>query len=299
MGQPTIATVNVSPLISNQPVDVVAPCLRRDLPKLALAYQNLRRFAAIKQLHVITARRDFAQFKNTLGKDVVLIDENEMIPGVTFAALKVIPLARFSQGPGWYFQQLLKFQFAFHKPEDDHYLIWDADTVPLRPLEFFDTQGRMLLTKAAEFHPPYFQTYENLLGRPAQREFSFIAQHMLVQKSVLRELLSEIEAHCPGDENWAWKIMRNLGGEGSNRFSEYETYWHYLKEKYPERAVFRDLPWLRRGASECGRYPSAAALEKIGRDYYFASFEDSENFYRRTGRKVRNWLRRWEKRFNK
>ena len=38
-------------------VDMVITCLRRDLPKLALAYQNLHRFLPIKQLHVITARR--------------------------------------------------------------------------------------------------------------------------------------------------------------------------------------------------------------------------------------------------
>jgi hypothetical protein len=278
-------------------VDVVAACLKRDLPKLSLAYRNLQRFVPMKQLHVITPRRDFADFENALGRDVVLLDENELIPTVTLPALKVIPLARFSQGPGWYFQQLLKFQFAFLKPEDDHYLIWDADTVPLRPLEFFDTQGRMLLTKAAEFHRPYFQTYENILGRPAQREFSFIAQHMLIRKSILREMLGEIERHCPGDGNWAWKIMRNLGGEGSNRFSEYETYGHYIKEKYPAAVVFRDLPWLRHGATECGRKPTPEALETLAKKYYFASFEDSESFYRRRGRKVRDWLRRVEKKF--
>jgi hypothetical protein len=280
-------------------VDVVAACLKRDLPKLARAHENLRRFVAMKQLHVITARKDFDEFRKVLGADIVLIDEQEMIPGVTLAALKVIPLARLSQGHGWYFQQLLKFQFAFRHTEDDHYLIWDADTVPLRALEFFDAQGRMLITKAQEFHRPYFQTYENLLGRPAQREFSFIAQHLVVQKSVLRELLGEIERHCPGDENWAWKIMRNLAGEGSNRFSEYETYGHYLKEKYPERAVFRELPWLRRGTTECGRNPSPAQLAQLGEKYFFASFEDSETFYRTQGRKVRDWLRRLEKKFSR
>jgi hypothetical protein len=277
---------------ASQPLDVVAACLKRDLPLLSLAHKNLQRFVAMKQLHVITARRDFAHFENALGKEVVLLDENEMIPGVTLAALKVIPLARFSQGPGWYFQQLLKFQFAFHKTEDDHYLIWDADTVPLRPLGFFDAQGRMLLTQAEEFHAPYFQTYEKILGRPARREFSFIAQHMVIRKSILREMLGEIERHCPGDESWAWKIMRNLGGEGSNRFSEYETYGHYLKERHPQAAVFRELPWLRRGATECGRHPSPAALAKLGEKYFYASFEESEKLYRRTGRKVRDWLRR-------
>ena len=207
-------------------------------------------------------------------------------------ALKVIPLARFSQGPGWYFQQLLKFQFAFCLTDDDYYLIWDADTVPLRPLEFFDAEGRMLLTKAEEFHVPYFQTYKNILGRPATREFSFIAQHMVIQKSVLRGMLAEIESHCAGNESWAWKIMRNLGGEGSNRFSEYETYGHYIKEKHPERVVFRELPWLRRGASECGRNPSPQALARLGEKYFYASFEESERVYRRTGRKVRDLLRR-------
>jgi len=278
-------------------MDVVAACLKRDLPLLTLAYRNLRRFVAVKQLHVITPRRDFRHFESALGKDVVLLDENEMIPGMTLQALKVIPLARFSQGHGWYFQQLLKFQFAFRQTEDDHYLIWDSDTIPLRPLEFFDPQGRMWLTKSDEFHAPYFLTYEKILGRPAKRDFSFIAQHMLIRKSILREMLAGIERHCPGSENWAWKIMRNLAGEGSNRFSEYETYGNYIKEMHPEVVAFRELPWLRRGASECGRRPSEEALKRLGEKYFYASFEESERLYRRAGRRIRDWLRRMEKGF--
>lgn len=278
-------------------LDVVTTCLRRDLPKLKRASTNLRRFVPMKQLHVITRRDDFDAFRETLGADVALLDENEMIPGVTLAALKVIPLAKLSQGHGWYFQQLLKYQFAFRQTEDDYYLIWDADTVPLRPMEFFDAEGRMLITKAREFHAPYFQTYEKILGRPAQREFSFIAQHLLVQKSILRAMLEEIENRFSGNETWPWKIMRNLAGEGSNRFSEFETYGHYMKEKYPERVVFRDLPWLRHGATECGFHPTAADLARLGETYFFASFEESERLHRRQGRKIREWLRRMAKKF--
>jgi hypothetical protein len=277
-------------------VDLVTTCLKRDLPILKIAHANVRRFLPVRNFYVITAPRDFGTFEEAFGREVQLLNEEEMIPGVTLSKLKVIPLARFAQGGhGWYFQQLLKFQFAFQQPEDDHYLIWDADTVPLRPLQFFDAQGRMLLTKAQEYHEPYFLTYEKILGRPAPREFSFIAQHMLIKKSVLRGMLGEIERHCAGDENWAWKIMRNLAGEGSNRFSEYETYGHYLKEKHPELVQFRELPWLRHGATACGRHPSPAALEKLAANYFYASFEDSESFYRRTGRKVRNWLRKMGK----
>jgi hypothetical protein len=279
-----------APAVS-QRVDVVVTCLRRDLPKLMRAHENLLQFVPMKQMQVIAPQRDFVHFRNALGSDVVLLDENELIRGVTLQSLKVIPMARLSQGTGWYFQQLLKYQYAFLKIEDDHYLIWDADTVPLQPMQFFDAQGRMLLTKAREFTPAYFATYEKILGRPAKREFSFIAQHMLIRKSILREMLAEIEGHCPGEENWAWKIMRNLAGEGSNRFSEYETYGHYLKEKYPQAAVFRDLPWLRHGADVCGWRPSPEALAKLGETYVYASFEESDRPYRRTGRKIRGWLR--------
>ena len=85
---------------ASQPLDVVVACLKRDLPLLALAYRNLRRFVPMKRLHVITSRRDFSHFEAILGREVVLLDEDTMIPGVTLQALKVIPLARFSQGPG-------------------------------------------------------------------------------------------------------------------------------------------------------------------------------------------------------
>ncbi len=284
-------------LTATRPLDVVTSCLRRDLHILGLACKNISRFIPVKELHVITARRNFDCFAQVLGPEAVLLDEDRMIDGMTLQSLKTIPLARFSQGPGWYFQQLLKYQFTFHKPEDDYFLIWDADTIPLRKLEFFDGQGRMLLTKAEEYHPPYFQTYEKLLGQPARREFSFIAQHMVVQKSILREMLGDIERHCPGTGNWAWKIMRNLGGEGSNRFSEYETYGHYIKGKYPHLVSFRELPWSRRGASRFGRNPPEDVLGRLGETYSYVSFEDSESLYRRTGRKVRNWLRRLNRRF--
>jgi hypothetical protein len=117
--------------------------------------------------------------------------------------------------------------------------------------------------------------------------FSFIAQHMLIRKSILRKMLAEIERHCPGGENRAWKIMGNLTGEGSNRFSECETYGHYLKDKYPQLAVFRDLPWLWHGADEYGRHPSPAALAKLGEKYFYVSFEESDRLYRCAGRKIR------------
>ena len=275
----------------HRPLDVVTACRSKDLHILALTYENLQRLVPFKRLHVITNRGNFRRFERALGTEVALIDEDTMIPSMTLRSLKVIPQPLLARGPGWYFQQLLKFQFAFHNPEDDYYLIWDADTVPIRELEFFDEEGRMLFTMADEYHQPYFETYEKLLGHKPNREFSFIAQHMIVCKSILREMLQTIENHCAGEENWAWKIMHNLAGEGYKRFSEYETYGHYVKNRHPQQAAFRKLPWLRDGTKLVGRKPMRTDLDRIQGPYYYVAFEAYQTWPREMARKIRGKLR--------
>src|SRR5713226_6538965 len=155
-------------------LDVVAACRAVDLPILHLGLKALRQCLPFRQLHVVTPRKNFSKFERVLGADVELLDEDTLIPGMTLAKLKGLPLPGFPQGAGWYFQQLLKLSFGFHRPENDFYLIWDADTIPLRQLEFFDDEGRMLFTIAGEHHEPYFETYRWLLQEEPNREFSFI-----------------------------------------------------------------------------------------------------------------------------
>jgi hypothetical protein len=272
-------------------IDIIITCLERDLPILEIGIKYIKKNISFKNIHIITPKKSIAEFRKRLGDEIIIHDENCMIQGVTIKNLKVIPLAKFSQGPGWYFQQLLKYQFAFHDQSDDYYLIWDADTIPLKPIKFFDEKNRMLFTKASEFHLPYFQTYRKILEEEPHRECSFISQHMIVQKSVMRKMLQKIEDTCEGNENWAWKIMKNLQGEGSNRFSEFETYGHFIKNHYPERIALRELPWLRHGARICGRLPSNRNLKQLSQDYYYASFEGSDRLYRRIGRYIRNKIR--------
>lgn len=248
--------------LRRQPLDVFTPCHQKDLPILCVVARQLPKYVPFKKFHVATARRNFAHFANALGTDVALIDENDCIPDMTLARLKELPEPGFPKGAGWYFQQFLKYGFAFHDAGNDHYLIWDSDTVPLRPMEFFDAQGRMIFTRAKENHLPYYTTYKNLLGHDPRPDFSFVAQHMIVRKSLLREMLQAIEKNIPGLENWAWKIMRGLGGEGTNRFSEYETFGHYIKNQHPEAAVFRDLPWLREGNRRTFSAPLGGGIEE-------------------------------------
>lgn len=276
--------------LCRRPLEIVTACRAADLPTLRLTAEFLARHVPFKRLWVITHRSNARRFSRTLGGLAEILDENEVVPEMTLEQLQLLPLPEFPRGAGWYFQQYLKLAFAFRNQEDDYYLIWDADTIPLRPLEFFDAQGRMLFATSAEFHPPYFDTYRKILGTEPHREFSFISQHIIVRKSIARQMLKQIEQHCPGDQNWAWKITHNLAGAGSNRFSEYETYGHYLKNAYPELAAFRQLPWLREGTQHLSLRPSRAQLESLGRDYCFAAFEARHGRLRRAVRFFRKHM---------
>ncbi|HTA16731.1 MAG TPA: DUF6492 family protein, partial [bacterium] len=259
----------------SRPLQVVVACRLRDLPILELAVQRMERCFPPHRLCVLAPDQDCAGISGRLGGEVRVLAEDGFIPGMKSADLRALQVPGFPKMAGWYFQQFLKLQFAFFEPEDEHYLIWDADTIPLRPMEFFNATGKMLLTTAEEFHAPYFSTYERILGAEAKRDFSFIAQHMLVQKSVARELLVAVEAHVPGDDGWAWKIMRSLPqGQGVNLFSEYETYGHYVKSRYPDRVECVRRHWTRGLLSPFGQaLPSEKVLAELGKTYDYAAFE--------------------------
>ena len=267
------------------------------MPVLEIAVRKLPETVPFRELHVVSPDEDCPRIRKALGSKVRVIPENEFIPGMNLAALRELPVAGFPKMAGWYFQQLLKLQFAFCETEDDYYLIWDADTVPLRPMRFFDSKGKMLLTKATEHHPAYFETYRKLLGTDPRREFSFIAQHMLVQKSIAREMLAHIETRLEGNGNWAWKIMRALPPKGENLFSEYETYGHYVKNYRPDRVNFVDRSWLREPAQYAGEaVPTEKVLQELSRKYDFAAFERASRGWRRLANKLVGGLRqRWHR----
>ena len=260
----------------NLSLDVVTAARSKDLRILRLALGELRRFVRMKRLYVITARSNFQRFHRALGPEVELLDEDSLVPGLTLRYLRSLALPGLPNGAGWYLQQLDKLAFSFRPSTDDYYLIWDSDTIPLRPLEFFDPQGRMCFTISDEEHAPYFENFRHLIGQEPHREFSFISQHIIVQKSIVREMIGKIEINFPGPESWGCKIMQNLKGAHVNLFSEYETLGHYVKTNYPERATYRRLPWLREAALETRGLPSAADLAQLAENYFFASFESQQ-----------------------
>lgn len=197
---------------------------------------------------------------------------------MTFEKLRLLQIPFFPKSAGWYYQQFLKLGVSFLEEITDNYVVLDADTIFLKQPEFFDEHGRFIFVKAEEYHKPYFDTYEKIIGEKAKRDFSFISQYMIFNKTIVQEMCLKIESNFNNIDSWNWHIIKNLIGDGGNLFSEYETYGHYIKANYAERGVFVDIPWLRDGSQLFkSTFPSSRKIESLASQYNFVSIELKAN----------------------
>ncbi len=132
------------------------------------------------------------------------------------------------------------------------------------------------------------------------REFSFISQHMIVQKSILREMLGRIESNFPGPNRGRGRSCGILKARGPNLFSEYEMFGHFVKNHYP--LAFRIPPpslaacrvASRHWPAPCGRFGSAGPrlLFCRFRSWAAPAATDRQEFARLVEKepKTRQWL---------
>ena len=179
--------------------------------------------------------------------------------------------------PGWYYQQFLKMTFSA-VCEGDYYMSWDMDTVPLRPLDMFDTDGKPVFDIKKEFIPGYFSTIETLLGLKKIEDGSFISEHMIFKKDLMKELIKAIEESPVEGELFWEKIMEAVDDDYITLgFSEFETYGTYVTARHPEAYGRRRFYSLRRGSWFVRESDvSEEDLAWIGRDYDALTFENAD-----------------------
>lgn len=251
----------------------------RSLSHLSLKYLLVN--TACRFIYIIAPQKILKSLRNFHQK-VILVDETDVIPGLTSKDIarylsQVSPSDRFAK---WYFQQFLKMGICNRPDLMENYLIWDSDTILLRPITFFSDDRKTLFTKQLhKYRKPYFVTLHKILREQRRVDFSFIAQHMMINKQIMAEMINKIDVDSPFNSSWVWKILKSIFEENSSRFSppipefsEYETYGNYITNNYPEMVEHRELPWLRDG-SYIGHFPTVQDLDTFAKSYVFVAFE--------------------------
>lgn len=259
--------------------DVIIPVGEKDVAFLPRVVDHLTRcFDNMDAVYILTAHRYFDKITKRIGKykNYVLIDENELVPGLSFSELKrkLKELCPEKNIPvGWYLQQFLKFGFARSKFCKDYYLSWDADTLALAPIDFFE-QDHILFNPKHEYNPNYFKTIERLFGYGKLTDFSYIAENMMFSKKIVCEMLDVIEQNEVKGDTWMDKILNACDlDDPMPAFSEFETYGTYCYVNYPELYQKRYLNTFREAGFICGRNISERKLRVMSFDLDTASFE--------------------------
>jgi len=260
-------------------------CVAPKHKNLALrAVRSLEIFSSARNIFIITSSKNFSFFKENIlsNEKIKLLDEDLLIENISLSYIKEYLNKRINSDikSGWYFQQFLKMAASNLSYISEHYLIWDSDTVLLRPLEFFDELGRVCINPNTENHLPYFKVLKKLLGIEKQVDYSFISEHLIVNKKYMNDLISSIKNNSNqgnGNISWVEIILDAIDDEDLNGsgFSEFEIYGNYIAKYFSNSFLPRPLSSIRTGTEIYGVNPNKHDLYKLMQSGYFlVSFED-------------------------
>ncbi|MCM1185073.1 MAG: DUF6492 family protein [Lachnoclostridium sp.] len=220
-----------------------------------------------------------------LGDKVGFVSEDDILPfSVVHEVIKdilkdVLKGQELPRGiTGWYYQQFLKMKYAYIC-KDAYYLVWDGDTIPCRNFSMFSEENSTpYLDLKIEYHEEYFTTLSKILpGMKKCIEKSFIAEHMLMNCDIMKQLIEDIEANkeLQGKAFWE-KILRAIDVDKiqDNSFSEFETYGTYVCLKHFGAYRLRYWHSFRLGGEFFDPDTiSDRDFEWLGKDFFAISFE--------------------------
>lgn len=261
----------------SEALDVIIPVAGKEVHFVHRVTAYVRKnLPEANTLYIITSNKNISYLKKKVSCQdrVEVLDEDKLVSGLTMTKLKEYAF-KYTKCPsvGWYYQQFLKLGFALSIYAKKYFLSWDADTIPVSKISFFEG-GKPLFTRKSEYNDNYFATMKRLLGLDKMVPYSFIAEHMLFDVSITKELLKAIESSNNPGLLWYEKIMRACDFSHSKPcFSEFETYGTYVMTHYSDKYETRQLRTFRRGGIIRGRFISDNLLEKLSIDLDTISFE--------------------------
>ena len=119
-------------------------------------------------------------------RTVVSLDARQIVNALREAGLRTDPARAF-----WYLQQLIKLQAHRVLDVEQHFVIFDADNVLIRPYHFFSSAGQMRVNIGGHhgLARGYCLSTEALLGVPCYAYGGVVTHQMLVRQDVLEGLL--------------------------------------------------------------------------------------------------------------
>jgi len=230
-------------------------CEKKDIAAWAVAAPNILKFVPATRFEVIVPDRQVAEFRERTPSSIEVVCESTYLGGISLEWCEARMPHWAKARAGWYLQQLIKIAALSTGIPGETNLIWDADTVPLKPLSFFNKSGRLEYYKTRDkpdCHPHYFETIKKLTGDDRISNHGFISQSFPARVEWVREYQRTIENlhKLP----WFEAIMANIDHtKGGCGYSEYESLGNFFCKNWPSAIEFGDGKYFREGTRLIGR----------------------------------------------
>ena len=278
-----MSTAPGKPLANDRLRRVVSVCELKDIAAWRIASRQITRHIAAQEYHLICPDAQLAEFQRASHPAWEILGESGFWANCHPDMIRAKVVGSNADRVHWLFQQFIKINAVCDSGlnDEDLVLIWDADTVPLRPIGFVDAgSGKLCYYHGTEHHCPYFETIERLLGFGKVSAKSFIAQCLPVRVLWVREVVREIQRRA--GTPYVETILGLLPGLSGSEFSEYETIGSWILRHHRDEMIFRPRNrWLRGGLRFFGADPSgirASLLMRLLAFHY--DFVAIENWYR-------------------
>ncbi|SNX29098.1 hypothetical protein SAMN06295945_1462 [Polynucleobacter meluiroseus] len=251
---------------------LISVCSKKDAATWKIASPYIAKNISSSIYSVIVPEDEIEFFKNISPSSFNVIGES-LLADQFSGEIKSRLSEKTKSQYGWYLQQFLKLAAANDCLPNETVLIWDADTIPLKPLTFMDEKSRLIFYQSDEYHQPYFDFISRLLGLEKKVAFSFIAQCFVMKAAWLQQFCNELEIKY--QKPWIKVLLENINFDEGNGFSEYETLGTYFSYHYADSIAFTKNKWLRLGNSTVGSavFLSPKLIKKKLSLYDFVSFE--------------------------
>lgn len=275
---------------SNAPIsEVICVCSRKDASTWQKSSAYIVKNIASKRYRVIVPDDEAPLFEEISASPFKVIKESKYTDQIRDLLIQRIPPNN-SARIGWYLQQFIKISAARSAQPGEIVLIWDADTIPLKPINFTTPEGKLIYYKGSEHHKPYFKTINKLLGLKKSANFSFIAQCFVIKVEWVHEFCNEIENRFKS--TWFEAIINCTDLNEGSGFSEYETLGTYILDKHADQILMSNNKWSRLGNSligSIGGLTEEIAI-RMSTDFDFISFELWDTKNQKPRNKKANWL---------
>tara|TARA_B100001121_G_C18679753_1_gene617962 strand:+ start:1297 stop:2271 length:975 start_codon:yes stop_codon:yes gene_type:complete len=224
-------------------INVCQVSLFNNLDIIKLNYFQFKKFYNDINFYLICPEESLSKFEDhTKNFQIKLINENNVI---NFEEFKIIANSylcktnyfdKIQSRLKWYYQQVLKITYLidFVENKNENLIIWDADTLILKKINFFNENSSNVFGITSEYFKAYYQTNKTILGTLPKYFISSLCQFTTLNNYECKTLVNQLNKYKKRENKTAeWitsiifsSILNTHKDYNGSMFSEYELIGH-------------------------------------------------------------------------